>query len=195
MGLKKKFSSRLEREKYVTHLTNLSSMPANERSRWHKILPNMAEKEVAEFTDILEREITELADIYLRVLQRRAESRTADLKVEFGENNLMIDEDEIGKNFDLNPKIDEESYDVMENKPETKNEVNILRYLIAHASFIEDRKKEKLLENVNHLPLRIVKNLQMVMIREGLRVLKARRFQQISDASLHSPQTLTQALI
>lgn len=195
MGLKKKFKSRLERDRYVKQLTELSSMPSHERQKWQKLLPSMGEKEVGEFSDVLEREITELADIYLKVLQRKGESRVADIGVEFDESKLVMNKDDVSNYFDVGLPVDAERLDVAEDAGEVMKETNILRYLIANASFIGEQKKEKMIENASKLPLQIIKKLQMVIIREGLRALKARQFQLVTNQSFHSPQTLTKALI
>lgn len=195
MARKRLFKTRKERTKHVNHLMRLSSMPKRETDKWEKLVPNMTSEELGQFQDILEREITELADIYLRVLQRRAESRVADIGSEFGEETLGMKKGSLEQYFEVAPTADETQFEVVEDPNELSRERNILRYLLAHANFITSDKKERMLETVMKLPLVVVKDLQNVVIREGLRALRRKKFHDIDYASFHSPQSITEALL
>lgn len=172
MRRKRIFKNRAERKKYVDKLMTLSSMPVNERQRWEKLIPNMTEVELTKFQNILENEIIELADIYLKILERRSESRVGDIGVEFGEEALDISTQTITQYFEAAPKIDETQFDIVEDESEKIHEGNILRFLVDNAAFIDDKQKEMLLESIKKLPVFVIKDLQEVVIREGLRALK-----------------------
>lgn len=55
----------------VLQLMNLSSMSEQEKTVWQIMLPSMKEEEIVQFKAVLEEEVKQMTDIYLKALQKK----------------------------------------------------------------------------------------------------------------------------
>lgn len=55
----------------VLQLMNLSSMSEQEKTVWQIMLPSMKEEEILQFKAVLEEEVKQMTDIYLKALQKK----------------------------------------------------------------------------------------------------------------------------
>lgn len=55
----------------VLQLMTLSSMSEQERTVWQIMLPSMKEDEILKFKAVLEEEVKQMTDIYLKALQKK----------------------------------------------------------------------------------------------------------------------------
>lgn len=175
---KRIFSSKAERRSYVSRLIKASPMPKNEQQRWERLVPAMESAELDNLRDILERQMSELADVYLKILQRKNESRVADLETEYGPDALQMNMSSLGQYFEIAPKIDETQFEVVEDPSERAKEESILEYLVRYAPFISEESKTRMIETIQKLPMLVIQDLQAVVIREGLRALRRKQFVQ-----------------
>jgi hypothetical protein len=172
--------------KYTQRLMSLSSMPVPEKDRWQKILPAMNNDEISKFQNILKTEITDLADIYLQVLQRRSESRVFDYTTEGGKQGIAVPATSVQlqtKAIVLPDEIETPQLkkSLAEDPGDRLNEMMVLERLVSGANFVPDQKKAAMLEVGKHMPAYIIKDLQEVIIREGLRRLKEKKKVVIKD--------------
>ncbi len=58
-----------ELQKEVLRLMELSSMDDQERTMWMILVPNMTEEELGKFRTVLDKEVTQLTDIYTKALK------------------------------------------------------------------------------------------------------------------------------
>lgn len=54
----------------ILKLTNLSSMEEDEKTMWKVLIPSMKKDELEKFKDILDREVTDMTDLYLKALKK-----------------------------------------------------------------------------------------------------------------------------
>ncbi len=159
------------RIEHIKKLMSISSIPENEKKTWNRLLPSMNTEEINKLQVVLEREITDLADIYLKVMQRKQESRGFDYKTEYGEDfNLKNPEK---KDIDLDEiKANELGDNINLLDKEKIKEIKILKNLINGCTFIASEKKKAMIEVSKYMPIYIIKDFQDVIIREGLRSIK-----------------------
>ena len=55
----------------VLQLMTLSSMSEQEKTVWQIMLPSMKEDEILKFKAVLEEEVKQMTDIYLKALQKK----------------------------------------------------------------------------------------------------------------------------
>lgn len=55
----------------ILQLMNLSSMSEQEKTIWQVMLPSMKEDEMLQFKAVLEKEVKQMTDIYLKALQKK----------------------------------------------------------------------------------------------------------------------------
>lgn len=62
----------LELKKKVLELVELSSMEEKEKVMWNVLVPSMIEAELLKFQGILEKEVNQLTELYLKVSKNNA---------------------------------------------------------------------------------------------------------------------------
>ena len=55
----------------ILQLMTLSSMSEQEKTMWQVMLPSMKEDEMIKFKAVLEKEVKQMTDIYLKALQKK----------------------------------------------------------------------------------------------------------------------------
>jgi len=63
-------SKLIKLQKDVLKLMELSSMEADEKNMWMIMVPGMLEDELEKFKKVLEKEVSKMTDIYLKVLKK-----------------------------------------------------------------------------------------------------------------------------
>lgn len=181
---KRKFKNAIEHRSHVRRLLGVSCMPDKQKGRWEQIVGYMNANELDRLQSVLENEISELADIYLQVLDRKNDARAFNVKSDVATETLSVDTNKTFEDTQMDIRDiflrDYPDSDIGDSI-EYDEQVFYLQKLIKTARCIDNDERQVLLEHTTKkIPIYALKQIQAIIISQGLRNLQRK---QTSSAS------------
>jgi len=155
-------------------------MPDAQKAKWSNALPNLNDTELQRFEDIMTNEVRGLADIYLKVLQRRNEGRSFNSATDISDQPIVSARPSSQNISSETQKTDVEDNNLPsrlaksleDDKGDREREQRILERLVNGSNSIEESQKAAMIEVSKFMPSHVLRDLQDVVIRQGLRALR-----------------------